>query len=211
MVTAFVVEIDPGGAGLGGHRGDRLEPTDAALRHERRPQGDPPHPPGPDHQGVGAVRGPLVAVTGTLDDQTHAPFPREVDRRGDVGGAPGRHGEGARGRGPGVEPAGDLGPARLIADPEGVEVVARRLRSAGGALAIAGAALEQGPDRDQIAARRRLQLAPGRRVRPRGIAGAHPGRSPCGRRQAGWKRGGQWRRRRGLQQAPAIHRASPSV
>ena len=58
----------------------------------------------------------MVTVAAPFDDQTQIIFPREVDRRDHVFGLDGCNSIGTRRRCPGIDPAGGLRQARLLAD-----------------------------------------------------------------------------------------------
>ena len=144
----------------------------AALRHERVVQRHLVHRARPDQQRVGRVRCALIAVAGAFHDEAQIVVAREIHRRRDVAARSRLHRIGAGRRRPGVEPAGDLRAAGLVAEIERIADVRERV-DASRAAWVRSRRRRTAWRRDQIAADRLVQLCPARRARPGGVAGPH--------------------------------------
>jgi len=87
-----------------------------ALRREGVVNGDGVHAPGPDPaEGVRRAGGAQVAMATALDHKAQVMGAGEADGRRDIRGALGGDDIGRWGRPPGVQPAGVLRQARLVA------------------------------------------------------------------------------------------------
>jgi hypothetical protein len=200
--------VHPDGAGPYGDRVLGRLSCRAALRDEIVVQGDGIHPPGPDQQRVGRVRSAEIAVAAALDDQPQIVVTREVDRRDNVMRRFGRNGIDARLKVPGIDPAGGLRQADLVADEIGVfqfpeEIAARSSIRRFPTDAQRRAHLDEAtPDIF-------VQLGPARFVRPSGVGWA----GTTSRRILGQSRPQRVEQRRhesercrALEQASSVHR-----
>src|SRR6202040_2052740 len=125
----------------------------AATRDESVVQYDVVHRPGPYQERVRGVGGPLVAMAAAFHNQAQVMVAREVDACYDLSGVARLHRKNAGCWRPGIQPAGNFGPRRLIANVEGIanvgaDVLARR------ATWLALARVEERLHLDEIAADR---------------------------------------------------------
>jgi hypothetical protein len=167
-----MIEIDPHGARFGcdGWHGRHLALAaggNEAVMHRHRV-----HRPRPDEQGIGRVRGALVAVAGAFDDEAEIVVPREIDCGSHIARIAGFHGIDAGRRRPRIEPARYLRAARLVPDIERIGDVFEGVFAIR-ALGLCRARAEQGMHLDQIAAHCLLQLLPACGLWPGGIGGSN--------------------------------------
>ena len=167
-----VVDVRPHRAGTAVHGALRRDAAAASRGNERVVEAHVVHASRPDEQRVGRVRRALVAVAAALDDESHAPLAREVDRSGDGGGVPRDDCIRARRRRPRTDPAERLRQRDVVADRPrirgGPEQCLARRRARIGATRS-----ERRYDPDERAAHRGVQALPIGVARPAGIAGAN--------------------------------------